>query len=52
MNKNLSILCLIMVLLSLFGIVGTIINSLWGFAAIFITYTLVFIALFCISLQK
>ena len=48
----LAILSLIMTILSYLGVIGSIINSLWGFAILFIIFSIVFGGCFGIALKK
>ena len=48
----LAILNLIMLILSFFGVIGCIVNSLWGFAMLFIAFSIIFAGCFGITLKK
>ena len=48
----LAILSLIMLILSFLGVIGSIVNSLWGFAMLFIVFSIVFAGCFGIFLKK
>lgn len=48
----LAILNLIMLILSFLGVIGSIINSLWGFAILFMTFAIIFAGCFGATLKK
>lgn len=48
----LSILCVMMLMLSFFGIIGCIVNSLWGFAIVFMVFAIIFAGFFGITMRK
>ena len=48
----LAILSLIMLILSLHGVVGSIISSLWGIAKLFMVFSIIFAGCFGIALKK
>ena len=48
----LAILNLIMLMLSFLGVIGSIVNSLWGFAILFIAFSIMFAGCFGVALKK